>query len=90
MHGLRHAPGSNHVCVSFLGVFAFSFVIFVGALAFLFVIRKMEFCSQATGHHSFVRFFLLFRPIPADYIRVLPLVSSFPFSQTLTGLGREG
>jgi hypothetical protein len=27
MHGLRHAPGSNHVKVSFLGVFTFSFVI---------------------------------------------------------------
>ena len=27
MHGLRHAPGSNHVWVSFLGVFTFSFVI---------------------------------------------------------------
>lgn len=46
MHGLRHAPGSNQVCVSFLGVFAFSFVIFVGALAFLFVIRKMDFAVK--------------------------------------------
>ena len=27
MHGLRHAPGSNHVCVSFLVMFTFSFVI---------------------------------------------------------------
>ena len=27
MHGFRHAPGSNHVCVSILGIFTFSFVI---------------------------------------------------------------
>lgn len=27
MQGLRHAPGSSHVCVSFFGVFTFSFVI---------------------------------------------------------------
>ncbi len=27
MHGFRHAPGSNHVCVSILGIIMFSFVI---------------------------------------------------------------
>ena len=28
MHGLRHAPGSNHVCDSFSGMFTFLSVIY--------------------------------------------------------------
>ena len=46
MHGLRQAPGSNHVKVSFLGVFMLSFVMFVGVLASLFVISKYNVLSS--------------------------------------------
>ena len=69
MHGLRHAPGSNHVCVSFLGVFTLSFVMFVGALTLSFVISKYNLQLSDGTSHLYLGF--LYRPVPFPIVPFL-------------------